>query len=89
MYHLLDKTGKLYDSKTPGKFGGHKKQKIYGRLNCLSTLRWIAKGHYVENRVFFADEETAIAAGYRPCAICMLEEYKKWKQKKETMKEMQ
>ena len=28
-----------------------------------------------------ADEETAIAAGYRPCAKCMKEEYKKWKAK--------
>ena len=83
MYHLLDKTGNPYDSEVPGKFGGHKKQKIYGRLDCPSALRWIAKGHYVKNRVFFADEETAIAAGYRPCAICMPEEYKKWKQEKE------
>ena len=34
------------------------------------------KWKYVKNRVFFADEETAIAAGYRPCGICMKEEYK-------------
>jgi methylphosphotriester-DNA--protein-cysteine methyltransferase len=29
--------------------------------------------------VFFADENTAIAAGYRPCAVCMPEEYATWK----------
>jgi methylphosphotriester-DNA--protein-cysteine methyltransferase len=29
--------------------------------------------------VFFADEATAIAAGYRPCAGCMRAEYKEWK----------
>ena len=32
-------------------------------------------------RVFFADEETAIAAGYRSCYYCMREEYKAWKNK--------
>ena len=79
MYHLLDKNGKTYDSETPGTFGGHRKLKIYGRLDCPSALRYIAKGQYVQYRVFFADEETAIAAGYRPCAKCMPEAYKKWK----------
>jgi methylphosphotriester-DNA--protein-cysteine methyltransferase len=42
-------------------------------------LRWLAKGHIVKHRVFFADETTAIAAGYRPCAVCMPEEYRHWK----------
>ena len=28
------------------------------------------------------DEETAIAAGYRPCGICMREAYKQWKAQK-------
>lgn len=80
-YHLTDATGKLYDSDQPGTFGGHKKLKIYGLLDCPSAARYIAKGQYVQNRVFFADEETAIQAGYRPCAKCMPEEYKKWKEK--------
>lgn len=78
-YTLIDAMGKRYKSITPGQFGGHKKLKIYGRLDCPSALRYIAKGQYVENRVFFADEKTAIAAGYRPCGVCMKEEYKKWK----------
>jgi len=43
-------------------------------------LYWIAKGYYVRHRVFFADEATAIAAGYRPCAVCMKERYLLWKQ---------
>jgi methylphosphotriester-DNA--protein-cysteine methyltransferase len=29
--------------------------------------------------VFFADEETAIGAGYRPCAVCLPAEYAAWK----------
>lgn len=41
----------------------------------------VEKGQYVKYRVFFVDEETAIAAGYRPCAKCMPDEYKKWKEK--------
>lgn len=79
-FKLIDRNGKSYYSETPGLLGGHKKLKIYGRLDCPSALKWIKKGYYVQHRVFFADEETAIAAGYRPCAVCMNEEYKKWKE---------
>lgn len=80
-YKLLDENGQEYLSTSKGKFGGNKSLKIYGKLDCPSALRWIAKGYYVKNRVFFKDEETAIAAGYRPCAVCMPKEYKKWKEK--------
>ncbi|MDD7625646.1 MAG: Ada metal-binding domain-containing protein [Butyricicoccus sp.] len=79
MYHLIDQNGKLYDSEEPGILGGHKKLKIYGRLDCPSAARYIAKGQYVKHRVFFKDEETAIAAGYRPCVVCMPEAYARWK----------
>lgn len=80
-YKLLDAKGKVYESKEKGRFGGHKKLKIYGRLNCPSALSYLAKGHYKAHRVFFLDEETAVAAGYRPCAKCMPREYKIWKNK--------
>lgn len=80
MYKLIGKDGKQYLSETPSTLGGHKKLKIYGRLDCPSALRYIEKGQYVKQRVFFADEETAIAAGYRPCGVCMKEQYKKWKE---------
>lgn len=83
MYKLIDKEGKTYFSECPGTLGGHKKLKIYGRLDCPSALRYIAKGQYVEHRVFFADEETAIEAGYRPCGVCMKEAYKQWKSQKQ------
>ncbi|MDD2391764.1 MAG: Ada metal-binding domain-containing protein [Bacilli bacterium] len=69
-----------YISKIPGTFGGNEKLKIYGKFDCSSALYWISKGQYVNNRVFFPDEESAIAAGYRPCARCMKKEYKLWKQ---------
>jgi methylphosphotriester-DNA--protein-cysteine methyltransferase len=79
MYTLLDANRKKYKSATPGKLGGNGKAKIYGRLDCPAALRAIRQGGYVESRVFFADEEAAIAAGYRPCGACMREKYKKWK----------
>jgi hypothetical protein len=75
-YELIGPDGRAYESGTPGTLGGHRRNKVYGRLDCAGALRWIAKGHYVKHRVFFADERTAIAAGYRPCARCMPEEYK-------------
>lgn len=81
-FKLIDGFGKEYLSDTPGLLGGHKKLKIYGRLDCPSANKWIEKGKYVNYRVFFADEETAIKAGYRPCAICMPREYKIWQVKK-------
>jgi hypothetical protein len=79
-YKLIGADGKLYESTQPGTLGGHKRNKGYGRLDCPSALHWIAKGYYVKHRVFFADEATAIAAGYRPCAVCMKEHYVIWKQ---------
>lgn len=79
IYHLLGADGKVYESDTPGTLGGHRKLKIYGRLDCPSALRYIAKGQYVQHRMFFKDEETAIAAGFRPCGVCMKEAYKCWK----------
>ena len=79
LYRLIGADGRPYLSVQPGKLGGHRRLKGYGRLDCPSALRWIAKGYYVRHRVFFADEATAVAAGYRPCAICMPEAYRAWK----------
>lgn len=80
-YFLLDGKGKPYVSAVPGKFGGHKKLKIYGQLDCPSAKRYIKQGKYVKHRVFFANEEDAVSAGYRPCAICMAEKYREWSAK--------
>jgi hypothetical protein len=78
-YTLIGADGRPYESATPGTLGGHRRSKGYGRLDCPTALRWIARGHYVRHRVFFADEPTAIAAGYRPCARCLPERYALWK----------
>ena len=78
-YFLTDSDNKQFLSSVPGKIGGHNKLQIYGRLDCPSAARYIAGGKYVRHRVFFLDEKTAAAAGYRPCAVCMPDEYKKWK----------
>ena len=78
-YTLLDEDGRPYQSDTPGTLGGYRRSKIYGRLDCPSALRAIAKGQYVQHRVFFADEEVAIAAGYRPCGSCLRPMYRRWK----------
>jgi methylphosphotriester-DNA--protein-cysteine methyltransferase len=54
--------------------GGYKKTKIYGTLSCKSGKRMKP-----ENRVFFKNEQEAIAAGYRPCGHCMQQQFKTWK----------
>lgn len=77
-YFLTAENGMQYLSDTPGKLGGHRKLKIYGKLDCTSANRHISNGDYIRHRVFFADEATAIATGYRPCAVCMREQYTEW-----------
>ncbi|QLG93683.1 metal-binding protein [Pseudomonas yamanorum] len=76
---LLDSQGQPFSSDRPGTVGGHKKSRLYGRLDCPAALRALARGGYVASRVFFLDEATAKAAGYRPCAVCMRAEYLHWK----------
>ncbi|MGG2014660.1 Ada metal-binding domain-containing protein [Bacillus sp. S10(2024)] len=60
-------------------FGGYRPSKLYGRLDCPSALRAITKVKYC---MFFADEQMAISAGFRPCAVCIPEKYARWKKKK-------
>jgi methylphosphotriester-DNA--protein-cysteine methyltransferase len=78
-WRLIDADGQPHDSDRPGTLGAHRRNRIYGRLDCSAAARAIARGGYVTNRVFFADERTAIAAGYRPCAVCMRSAYDAWK----------
>ena len=78
-YTLMGPDKKFYKSKTPGTLGGHKKTKVYGRMDCPAALRAIDKYGYIKERVFFADEQTAVAAGFRPCGACLREKYKNWK----------
>ena len=82
-YTLLDADRRPYLSATPGNLGGHRRSRISGRLDCPGALRHIAAGGYVTNRVFFADERTAIAAGYRPCAVCLPVAYAAWRAEKD------
>ena len=81
-YTLLDRNGNEYTRDVPGTLGGYRRRRIYGRLDCGSALGAIVSGGYIQHRVFFADEETAIAAGYRPCAKCCPAEYRAWKASK-------
>lgn len=54
--------------------GGNRRLKIYGLLSCRSGKRMLTA-----NRVFFSGEAEAITHGYRPCAHCMPEAYRRWK----------
>jgi len=55
-------------------FAGNQKLKIYGRLDCASGKRMLKS-----NRVFFSDENEALALQYRPCGHCMRQAYLEWK----------
>ena len=78
-YTLIGGDGRPQASRAPGLLGGHRRGRIYGRLDCASALAAIARGGYVADRVFFADEETAVAAGYRPCGRCLPDTYRAWR----------
>ena len=76
---MVDSGGNACESEIPGSLEGHRRQRIYGRLDCSAAIRAIERGGYVRYRVFFLDETTARAAGYRPCGVCMAKEYRAWK----------
>ena len=85
LYKLMDENGQEYLSTEKGSLGGNGKDKIYGRMDCpsaIATLRGKYGEVYVAHRVFFKDEATAIAAGFRPCGNCMREHYRLWKEGK-------
>ena len=79
LYRLTRPDGNTYESPEAGALGGNRNLKIYGRLNCRSATNALPRG-YAQHRVFFADETTAIAAGYRPCGNCLREVYRQWAQ---------
>ncbi len=80
MFKLLGADGNIYESETKGEFGGNSKQGVYGRMDCGSALSSMRRypGAYQKSRVFFADEKTALAAGYRPCGNCLRQKYKEY-----------
>ncbi|WP_420554273.1 hypothetical protein [Neptuniibacter marinus] len=76
-YRLLGSDGELFKSPVKGVLGGNSKEKRYGELHCSAANNALSRG-YAGHRVFFANEEDAIAAGYKPCGTCMKEQYRKW-----------
>jgi len=83
---LLGPDGEPYASPRPGTLGGHRRTRIYGRLDCPGALRAIDRGGYVADRVFFLNERHARTAGYRPCAVCLPEKYREFKSKERSAK---
>lgn len=55
--------------------GGNGPGRIYGRLDCRAGKRMKSV-----NRVFFRDEVEAVAQGFRPCGLCLPNEYKAWRE---------
>lgn len=50
---LTGPDGAPYQSDRPGTLGGHRRSKLYGRLDCRSALQALARGGYALDRVFF------------------------------------
>ena len=77
-YRLIGTDGAPYWSAHKGTLGGNTSGR-YGLLDCPAALRALRRGGpYRCRRVFFADEATAVAAGYRPCGTCMPEQHRAW-----------
>ncbi len=79
LYRLLGSDRLPYESPEPGQLGGNFPLRIYGRLDCWSARKALANGGYIKNRVFFANEKSAVAAGFRPCGHCLRKQYRVWK----------
>ena len=71
LFTLTGPDGTPFSSSLRGTLGGHRRNKIYGRLDCKTAARYLARGSYQKNRVFFADEASARLAGFRPCSHCL------------------
>ncbi|MEC8672239.1 MAG: Ada metal-binding domain-containing protein [Pseudomonadota bacterium] len=56
------------------RYGGNRRLRIYGRLDCASGRRMTRRA-----RVFFGSEDEARRAGFRPCGHCLREGYLRWK----------
>ena len=86
-YRLLGPDGHKYESTAPGTLGGNAKAKIYGRLDCGSALASIRNygEAYTQHRVFFADEDAAVSAGYRPCGNCMRDRFAAWRKSQDAI----
>lgn len=78
LYTLIGPDGREHASQRGGTLGGHRGGRIYGRLDCRAALRALANGGHAPDRVFFADEATAVVAGYRPCGVCLPEHHATW-----------
>ena len=78
-YTLLGPDGGPYESDATGGVGRSPGHPDLRPPRLPVALRAIARGGYVRHRVFFADEATAIAAGYCPCAVCCPGRYRAWK----------
>lgn len=70
MYTITRADGTTFRSPIPGLFAGIKTTMRYGRLDCASGKRALAK-----NREFFHFSEDAEARGYKPCRNCKPEPY--------------
>ena len=82
LYKLIGADGKPYLSEEKGALGGNRETGVYGRMDCPAALRALSletREHYLKNRVFFKDEATALAAGFRPCGRCLREKYIQYK----------
>ena len=78
-WKLVGPDGKPYTSAVPGTLGGHRRNRIYGRLDCPAALRAIARGGYVTYRVFFLDLRARVGRRVPslrrlpPTCVCTLE----------------
>jgi methylphosphotriester-DNA--protein-cysteine methyltransferase len=77
-YVLTSATGDPFESEKPGTVAASRRTRIYGRLDCPAALKKLQRGGYSSHRVFFADQQTALAAGYRPCGTCLKADYDAW-----------
>ena len=56
------------------RYGGNRRLRIYGRLDCASGKR-MKRAPFV----FFGDATEAREAGFRPCGHCLRDYYARWK----------
>ena len=76
---LIGADGRSYSSAEKGAIAGHRGTKIFVASTARLRFGPSRRGGYIRDRAFFADTATARKAGYRPCAVCMPDAYREWK----------
>lgn len=73
LFKLLGSDGKEYLLETPGTLGGNTERKVYGRLDCPTSLSSVKRfpGSYEKSRIFADEKQPLPQDTVRAVIVCV------------------